>query len=111
MTDIPFTAVDWSTVKPTRHTGESGIATWRTQYFGPESDRIRVRLVEYSAGYVSDHWCSKGHVLFCLEGSLETQLDDSRTFTLGPGMSYQVADGAEAHRSSTTSGAKLLIVD
>jgi len=26
-------------------------------------------------------------------------------------MSYQVADGAEAHRSSTTPGARLFVVD
>jgi quercetin dioxygenase-like cupin family protein len=111
LSDIPFGVTNWAAIEPTRHPGESGIATWRTRYFGPEDERIRVRLVEYSPGYVSDHWCSKGHILFCLEGSLETLLDDQRTFTLGPGMSYQVADGAEAHRSRTATGAKLLIVD
>lgn len=68
-------------------------------------------MVEYSAGYLADHWCSKGHILFCLEGELQTELDDGRKFTLKPGMSYQVADNAEAHRSYTASGAKLFIVD
>jgi len=68
-------------------------------------------MVEYSAGYLADHWCSKGHVLLCLEGQLETELADGRRFSLTPGISYQVADNAEAHRSSTTSGAKLFIVD
>jgi hypothetical protein len=70
-----------------------------------------VRIVEYTSGYLADHWCSKGHVLFCVEGQLDTELQDGRTFTLTPGMSYQVADGAEAHRSSTATGAKLFIVD
>ena len=42
---------------------------------------------------------------------LETELQDGRRFLLGPGMSYQVADHAEAHRSSSTSGATLFIVD
>jgi quercetin dioxygenase-like cupin family protein len=104
---IPFGTTDWSQLERTEHKGESGIAYWRTQTFGG----IRVRMVEYSAGYVSDHWCRKGHVLLCLEGELRTELEDGRTFTLGPGMSYQVADQAEPHRSRTTVGARLFIVD
>jgi quercetin dioxygenase-like cupin family protein len=68
-------------------------------------------LVEYSAGYSADHWCSKGHVLLCLEGELETALSSGESFTLSPGKSYQVADGASSHRSSTRTGAKLFIVD
>jgi quercetin dioxygenase-like cupin family protein len=72
---------------------------------------IRVRFVEYSAGYIADHWCSKGHVLLCLAGELITELEDGRRFTLTPGMSYQVADNAEAHRSSSPLGATLFIVD
>jgi quercetin dioxygenase-like cupin family protein len=111
MSNIPFCTVDWSEVEPTRHNGEEGFALWRTQHFGPQGNEMRVRMVEYSTGYVSDHWCSKGHVLFCLEGELETSLEDGRVFVLKPGMSYQVADGAEAHRSRAPSGAKLFIVD
>lgn len=105
--DTPFTTVDWSTVEPEEHQGETGIALWRTRHFGD----IRVRMVEYSPGYRADHWCSKGHVLLCLEGELHTELQDGRRFVLTPGMSYQVADGAEPHRSSTATGAKLFIVD
>lgn len=68
-------------------------------------------MVEYSTGYLADHWCSKGHILLCLKGVRGTELKDGRTFTLTPGMSYQVIDGAEPHRSFTEAGAKLLIVD
>jgi len=68
-------------------------------------------MVEYSPGYRADHWCSKGHILLCLEGELHTELADGRVFVLGPGMSYQVADDAEPHRSSTATGARLFIVD
>ncbi|WP_426700371.1 DHCW motif cupin fold protein [Rhodanobacter sp. Col0626] len=107
MSGIPFGTTDWSLIEPTEHKGESGVAYWRTQHFGS----IRVRMVEYTPGYVADHWCSKGHILFCLEGELHTELDDGRTFTLKPGMSYQVADNAEPHRSCTEAGAKLWIVD
>ena len=105
--DIPFGTTDWSTVETTEHAGESGVAVWRTRHFGS----IRVRMVEYSAGYRADHWCEKGHILLCLHGELETELRDGRTFRLVAGTSYQVADHAEAHRSSSTTGATLFIVD
>jgi len=107
MSAIPFGTTDWSLVESTQHKGERGVARWRTRDFGG----IRVRMVEYSPGYLADHWCSKGHILLCLEGELATELEDGRRFVLKPGMSYQVADNAEAHRSSTATGAKLFIVD
>ena len=107
MSNIPFGVTDWSKIEKTEHKGDVGIATWRTQNFGD----IRVRMVEYSRGYLADHWCEKGHILLCLEGELHTELDDGRTFVMTAGMSYQVADKAEAHRSSTPTGAKLFIVD
>ncbi|HKE49245.1 MAG TPA: DHCW motif cupin fold protein [Rhodanobacteraceae bacterium] len=107
MSGIPFGTTDWSTIEPTRHPGDQGFALWRTQTFGG----IRVRLVEYSPGYVANHWCVKGHILLCLEGELETELADGRRFTLMQGVSYQVADDAEPHRSQTRTGAKLFIVD
>ena len=105
--NLPFGTTDWNTVECTEHKGDTGMATWRTRQFGP----IRVRMVEYTPGYLADHWCKNGHVLLCLEGELHTELDDGRTFLLKAGMSYQVADNAEAHRSSTSTGAKLFIVD
>ncbi len=107
MSAIPFGTTDWSTVAPTEHKGETGTAYWRTRQFG----EIRVRMVEYTPGYLADHWCSKGHIILCVEGALHTELKDGRRFTLTPGMSYQVADGAEPHRSRTDVGAKLFIVD
>jgi hypothetical protein len=105
--DLPFGTVDWSEVESTSHAGTRGEARWRTRQFG----EVRVRMLDYSAGYEADHWCSKGHFLLCLEGELDTELADGRTFKLLPGMSYHVADGAEAHRSSTHNGARLFVVD
>ena len=107
MSGIPFGTTDWSSIERSEHRGETGIAYWRTREFGG----VRVRMVEYSAGYLADHWCSKGHILLCLEGELQTELADGRTFVLTPGMSYQVADNAEPHRSRTAVGATLFIVD
>jgi hypothetical protein len=105
--NIPFGVTDWSTVEPTTHPGTTGVATWRTRQFGP----IRVRMVEYTPGYLADHWCSKGHIVLCVDGELETELADGRVMKLAPGQSYQVADNAEAHRSRTTIGARIFIVD
>ena len=105
--DIPFATTDWSSVAPTEHKGETGVAYWRTLALGD----LRVRIVEYSAGYLADHWCAKGHIVFCIEGELETELADGRRFKLATGQSYQVADGAEPHRSLSQSGCKLFIVD
>ena len=105
--DIPFGVTDWSATPRTEHVGVTGLAYWRTRQFGA----IRVRMVEYTPGYFADHWCTKGHILLCLEGELHTELEDGRRFVLTAGMSYQVADGAEPHRSSTPIGATLFIVD
>jgi hypothetical protein len=105
--NVPFGTTHWADISRTEHKGMTGMAYWRTQQF----DSIRVRMVEYTANYLADHWCKKGHILLCLEGQLDTELEDGRTFTLTAGMSYQVADNAEAHRSSTVNGAKLFIVD
>jgi len=107
MSAIPFGTTDWSGIERTEHKGETGTAYWRTRDFGG----IRVRMVEYTPGYLADHWCEKGHILLCLEGELHTELKDGRAFTLTPGTSYQVADGTDAHRSSTATGATLFIVD
>lgn len=107
MADIAFGTTDWSEVPVTVHQGETGEARWRTRQFGA----IRVRMVEYSPGYLANHWCSKGHILLILEGSMRTELKDGRVFEMTPGVSYQVADNAEPHRSSTKDGAKLFIVD
>lgn len=106
--NIPFCMTNWQDAERTEHPGEHGMAEWRTRHFSS----IRVRMVDYSANYLADHWCSKGHILLCLEGKLYTELQDGREFVLTPGMSYQVADGAEAHRSRTgPEGARLFVVD
>jgi hypothetical protein len=105
---FPFTVTDWSKVAVVTHPGETGQALWRELNIGD----LRVRMVEYTPGYLADHWCDRGHVLYVVEGELDTELRDGRRFKLLPGMSYQVSDlGDAAHRSSTTTGAKIFIVD
>jgi hypothetical protein len=107
ITDLPFGVTNWADIAGIEHVGTTGVATWRTQQFGP----VRVRMVDYSPNYLADHWCQKGHFLLVVNGELNTELADGRQFLLTSGMSYHVADGAEAHRSSTATGATLFIVD
>ena len=106
--ESPFAVTDWSAVEPEVRPGETGQATWRTVTLGD----VRIRRVDYSAGYLADHWCDRGHILYVLSGELVTELKDGRTFTLTAGTSYRVSDfGDPAHRSSTAVGAQLFIVD
>ena len=104
---IPFGTTDWSEVPPVEHKGETGTSHWRTREFGD----IRVRLVDYSPGYAADHWCSKGHIIFCVDGEMTTDLKVGRSFKLKAGQSYQVADDDGEHRTHTERGARLFIVD
>ncbi len=105
--DAPFRSIDWSAVPATTHRGETGSATWRTIELG----NVRVRMVEYSAAYRADHWCERGHVVHVLDGELRTELTDGSSHRLAAGDSYVVADGVAPHRSSSPTGARLLIVD
>ena len=107
MPPLAMSITDWTDVEATRHAGDVGFALWRTRTFGD----IRVRMVEYSAGYVADHWCAKGHVILCLEGALDIELADGTRHPLLAGQSYHVGDGDPPHRSKAPQGAKLFIVD
>jgi len=106
--DLPFTLTDWDQVEQVTYPGETGEAISRTLNIGD----IRVRVVEYSPGYLADHWCDRGHILYVLEGELTSELKDGRRVVMTPGMGYQVSDfGDSPHRSRTDVGAKLFIVD
>ncbi len=107
ISSFPFQIFNWSSVPVIEHEGETGIAYWQTQLLND----IRIRLVEYSSGYKANHWCKKGHVLYCFEGEMKTELEDGRIMELSKGMCYFVGDNNEAHRSSTATGCKLFIVD
>jgi len=107
MTGIPFQTIDWNKIEKTTHPGETGIATWQTLQF----PGLRIRLVEYPAGYLANHWCRKGHIVHCLEGSFTSELETGEVFFLGTGMTYVVSDELSSHRSLTESGVRLLIID
>jgi mannose-6-phosphate isomerase class I len=106
--NIPFQNIDWSNVPKTEHKGETGISYWRTVQF----EGLRVRMVEYSPNYIADHWCQKGHIIYCLEGNLTTEFEDGTSAPLKKGESYIVSDELSSHRSVTTDdGATLFIID
>ena len=107
LSSFPFQTLNWSSIPKEEHKGETGVAYWQTQMMND----IRVRMVEYSPGYKADHWCSKGHIIFCTEGEMQTELEDGRILILSKGMCYFVGDNCEAHRSNTETGCKLFIVD
>jgi len=104
---IPFQLIDWSIVPKIMHPGESGMATWQTIEF----EGLRIRIVEYSAGYLADHWCSKGHIVHCLEGGFVSEMETGESFTFTKGMTYVVSDELSSHRSVSEQGVKLMIID
>ena len=105
--NIPFQNIDWSNIPKVEYKGETGIATWQTQQF----EGLRLRIVEYSAGYVADHWCQKGHIVHCLKGEVTNELDGKPSSILKESMTYIVSDDLSSHRSVTKNGVKLLIID
>ncbi len=105
--NIPFQTIDWSAIPTTEYPGEKGQALWQTVQF----PGLRVRIVDYSKGYLADHWCEKGHILYCLEGEFISELQNGEKFVLRKGMSYVVSDDLSSHRSQTSDGVKVLIID
>ena len=107
MSNIPFHTIDWNNIPKIEHRGETGTSFWQTLQF----EGLRVRMVEYSAGYLADHWCQKGHIVHCLEGEFVSELENGEEFRLTKGMTYIVSDQLSSHRSVSEKGVKLLIID
>jgi hypothetical protein len=105
--NIAFQITDWDKIPVIEHKGETGIAYWKTLQF----EGLRIRMVEYSKNYMADHWCEKGHIIYCTEGEMDTELADGRVMKLFKGMTYQVSDELSSHRTSSINGVKLFIVD
>ncbi|HAB51789.1 MAG: hypothetical protein A2315_06290 [Ignavibacteria bacterium RIFOXYB2_FULL_35_12] len=105
--NFPFTQIDWAKIEAEEHCGTTGFASWKTVLL----DDIRIRLVEYSMDYFADHWCHKGHIIYCIDGEMTTELKDGRKITFRKGMSYLVGDDSQSHRTFTDKGARLFIVD
>jgi hypothetical protein len=107
MSHFEFQTIDWDMIQPTEHSGETGSSTWRTM----QLDGLRIRRVDYTSGYLADHWCRRGHIVQCLEGEFVSELDNGEQFRLSQGMTYVVSDDLSSHRSFSEGGVKLLIID
>jgi len=107
MSNIPFQTINWELIEKIEHKGETGVAFWQTIQF----DGLRIRLVEYSSGYLADHWCQKGNIVHCLEGEFISELKTGEKIKLTKGETYIVSDELSSHRSISEKGVKLLIID
>ncbi len=107
MSNIPFQTIDWSSIPKIEHPGESGTSFWQTLQF----PGLRLRIVEYSSGYLADHWCQKGHIVHCLEGEFVSEMEGGEAILLKKGMTYVVSDNLSSHRSVSENGVRLLVVD
>ena len=107
MSNIPFQTIDWTSIEKVEYIGETGVSFWQTVQF----EGLKIRLVEYSNGYLADHWCQKGHIVHCLEGEFITELSTGEEIKLTKGETYVVSDELSSHRSVSTNGVKLLIID
>jgi len=105
--NFPFQLIDWTLIPKTEYKGESGTAYWQTL----QLPGLRIRIVEYSKGYLADHWCKKGHIVHCLEGEFMSEMESGEIFHLAEGMTYVVSDELSSHRSVSDKGVKLLIID
>jgi quercetin dioxygenase-like cupin family protein len=106
--NIPFQVTDWSKITPEEYKGKTGTSFWRTF----EEGNVRVRMVEYSAGFYADHWCPRGHVLLVLDGEVVVKLQDGTEHRLIRGMSFQAGDDdRNPHLAYSETGAKVFIVD
>lgn len=106
--NVPFSVTDWETLPAVEHKGESGTSFWRTF----EAGNLRVRVVDYSPGFRSDHWCPRGHVLYVLNGEVTIALKDGREFVLKAGTSFQAEDDqVNPHLAWSVSGARVFLVD
>ncbi len=105
--NISFQTIDWTSIPKIEYKGEKGFALWQTVQFSG----LRVRIVEYSKGYIADHWCKKGHIVHCLEGEFISEMQNGEKFSFTKGMTYVVSDELSSHRSRSANGVKVMIID
>lgn len=103
-----FQTTDWQNLPATQHVGETGFVLMKTVWL----DHIKIRQIKYSANYKADHWCSKGHIIYCLNGEYELHLKDGSIHKFSQGMGYQTFDNAEnPHMAVSKNGCLLFVVD
>ena len=104
---IPFTVTDWTLLPPVDEKGITGLASIKTVNLGD----IILRQIEYSSNYEADHFCQKGHIVYCISGSIQIQLSDNSIHTIATGNTFQVSDDASSHKLYSKEGAKVFVTD
>ena len=109
LTSMPEAVTDWSKMPAVRVPGASGAANTRAR----QAADVQLRLVEYGPGYLADHWCEKGHILYVIAGTLTIEHQNERpACALSAGMSWHVADNeGPPHRVCSEHGATIFILD
>ncbi len=107
MMNILFQTIDRTSVEKSEHKGETGTAYLQTV----QSERLRIRILEYSDRYSADHWCQKGDIVHCLESEFMSELSTCEKIKLTQGETYVVSDELSSHRSVSAGGVKLLMID
>jgi hypothetical protein len=103
-----FYSIDWDMFKTKKYKGESGSSYWRTV----EMDGFRLRMVDYSPGFRSDHFCCKGHIILVEEGMLSLKMNSGGIVNIEKGMSLLIGDSIrDSHQAFTNEGARVFIVD
>lgn len=107
-TSRSYVKIDWDTVAVEEHAGKTGNSFWRTY----QDESVRIRIVDYPVGFVSDHWCAKGHIIHMLQGEIEIDLKDGSTSRAKAGATLKIGEGFDhLARNASTVPARLLIVD
>ncbi len=72
----------------------------------------RIRLAEFTPGFVEEEWCLKGHVGYLVDGALEIAFED-RAIQLAPGDGLIIRGGGpEKHRArALTPVARVILVE
>ncbi len=71
----------------------------------------RLRLVEFLPGFSDPSWCFKGHVVYVLEGAVESHYEDGVSSRRAGEASVIPAGVKHRSRNPHARSAKLLIVD
>lgn len=108
LSSFSVSVTDWADVPVSVQQGARGTAEIQAREIG----EIQLRLVTYSPGYLADHWCHKGHIVYVVSGHIVIEHEDGQRYDVAAGASYHVADDDGApHRVVTERGATAFIVD
>ena len=101
--------VDWASLETVLVPGATGSAHMRCC----PAAGVQIRVVDYGPGYLADHWCAKGHILYVVTGELAIEHEDGApTHLLTAGMTWCLADKQPpAHRVRSERGATVFIID